>query len=68
MVYTLERYISILYTLASLSSGNTPINFIFMHVCKLETNHLITHVGGVINTKLVFVVLIQILTSGHNVE
>ena len=27
----------ILYTLASLSSGNTPTNFIFMHVCKLET-------------------------------
>ena len=32
---TLQRFI--LYTLASLSSANTPTNFIFMHVCKLET-------------------------------
>ena len=32
---TLQRFI--LYTLASLSSANPPTNFIFMHVCKLET-------------------------------
>jgi hypothetical protein len=32
---TLERFI--LYTLASLSSANPPTNFIFMHLCKLET-------------------------------
>ena len=32
---TLQRFI--LYTLASLSSAKTPTNFIFMHVCKLET-------------------------------
>jgi len=32
---TLQRFI--LYTLASLSSVNPPTNFIFMHVCKLET-------------------------------
>ena len=32
---TLQRFI--IYTLASLSSVNTPTNFIFMHVCKLET-------------------------------
>ena len=31
----LQRFI--LYTLASLSSANPPTNFIFMHVCKLET-------------------------------
>ena len=31
----LQRFI--LYTLASLSSVNPPTNFIFMHVCKLET-------------------------------
>jgi hypothetical protein len=32
---TLQRFI--LYTLATLSSANPPTNFIFMHVCKLET-------------------------------
>jgi hypothetical protein len=31
----LQRFI--LYTLASLSSANPPTNFIFMHMCKLET-------------------------------
>ena len=31
----LQRFI--LYTLASLSSANSPTNFIFMHVCELET-------------------------------
>jgi len=31
----LQRFI--LYTLASLSSANSPKNFIFMHVCELES-------------------------------
>jgi hypothetical protein len=37
LVYMQQRYISTLYTLASLSSDNTPTNFIFMHVCEIET-------------------------------
>ena len=32
---TLQKFI--LYTLASLCSDNNPTNFIFMHVCELET-------------------------------
>ena len=32
---TLQKFI--LYTLASLGSANPPTNFIFMHMCKLET-------------------------------
>lgn len=32
-----QMYIYIIYTLESLNTDNTPINFTFMHMCKLET-------------------------------
>ena len=56
----LQRFI--LCTLASLSSVNTPTNFISMHVCKLETKPFEHTCRGVITTKSDFIVLIQILT------
>jgi hypothetical protein len=64
VVYTLQRYISILYTLASLSSDKSVTNSIFMHVCKLEVEQIEHTRRGIYHYQVGFCVAYLNLNKG----